>query len=230
MGVGFESHTPSGVIQVGESLHLMSLTAKGTATANVLRGIGALLKYVDIAYVGDTPLLAFRPTSGMACLIAATRTGSAPNYNWTFRVLVWPSLGDYSFTYYIFDRPKPSLSTGGLESYDATGKMIFSSTQSLMKIAGKNQIGLPARTYAASMSGRIWFDQTTETYTNGEMETFSQFYCEFAAVYSTGANIVQQTIWGDVSPGGGGNVPQPSGDLGSWGLASQCLVVDVTGL
>lgn len=236
MPSGFQSFTAdTGVVQIDENYFNLAFRVKGTMTATTFHpsSPAGVLKYVDIAYTGETPLFAFRLNGSIdwGCVIAVTRTGSGPLYNWVFRVCIWGNV--WTGTYYIFDRGLPVSSSGfGLEVYDASAKLVFTSLYPMLKLRAFNNTGAvigSGPTWAVAVCGWIDYTQTTEVFTDLEMETTTTWYCTLARQTVTGGEMDRKSLGSYVSDDGGGAY-YPGGDLGSWGIAANMMVIDVTGL
>jgi hypothetical protein len=236
MPSGFQSFTAdTGVVQIDENYFNLAFRVKGTFTATITHpsSPAGVLKYVDIAYTGETPLFAFRVDGSIAfgCVIAVTRSGAGPVYDWVFRVCVWGDV--FTGTYYIFDRGLPVSSSGfGLEVYDAAGKLVYTSLYPMLKMRAftNSEASIDSgRTWAVSVGGYITYTQSTEVFTDLEQETTTTWFCRLARQTASGGTLDTKSLGSDVTEGGGGAY-NPGGDLGAWGIASSMMVIDVTGL
>lgn len=136
MSAGFEVVNPSGVVLVDENYVNPVLRTWGNGWAGGSPSFdyppGGVL-FTDITYSGGSAPIFVVYKAGIAGrgdfgAGVFGRSYNAATNTWTFRVLVTDKNGaDYSFQYYIFDRPVPVPSGGGVEVYNGAGQMVFSS-------------------------------------------------------------------------------------------------------
>ncbi|UAK25870.1 hypothetical protein [Sphingomonas nostoxanthinifaciens] len=227
MTAGFEVVNDRGVQIVDEHYVCLALRAQGAATANIGTGIGTI-QYVDIGYAGaDVPLLViYKPQRNGrgdegACIMGARRNGDG---SWTFRVACFGSPSvvggiDYSFSWYVFDRPPVVSSGAGVEVYGPDGGIVFSSIWRPMKIVGSGQImGLPSGKWGFAFNSNIEIvnDSVEITSSSGGTNfvdvwrgTIGGCFCApdgiYSNAYQTGGQGRNEYIYGDLDGGGGGS-------------------------
>ena len=138
MSAGLQIYNDNNILIIDENWVTPCLRQSGTvyATSNLFyNGAGVYSGfYVDVNYSGgESPIIAINKaqyngrTDVAACIVGVYSTDSV---NWVFRLCVFGSMGrgdfDRSVNYYIFDRPAVT-GGAGLEVFDASGKIVFSS-------------------------------------------------------------------------------------------------------
>lgn len=168
MNAGFQVIGASGVIQIDQYFSNLALIAKGTLTLGPgTPPFGAFGEHyscaatVNLSTDLEFPIIAIKSTDAAICLAqwSSTANSGGVSTQWTAGFYAKYDQAGKSFTYYIFDRPKPIASTGGLEIFDGDSKLLFNSNYKYLKIAaiatyqyseGPKTVSLPAgREYAA---------------------------------------------------------------------------------
>jgi hypothetical protein len=223
MSAGLQVYNTGGVLQIDENYFCMSLRAKATVTTSGhYTGVPAF-SYVDISYTGFRPMVALRCTSAYASVIRVSNSGTS----WTFRIAV-NSFSATSVTYYIFDRPAVVASGAGLEVYDASGNLTYSTAQAIAKLT----LGAPGAytlptlssslTYAGVAAGSL--DALEVDNGDGTSTTYYTLSRACKAVGGTTGLSIQDADCGVVA-----GPPGSFGD-GTYSNVPLPIAVDVTGL
>jgi hypothetical protein len=223
MSAGFQVVDEYGVTVVDENNVCLAFREKGTRTANNAAPFwvpSSSVYYDDVTYTGgDAPVFAIHKPfvnngrNDHGAGLWGVGYNSSTN-TWTFRTIVTanPNWGpvDYSYTYYIFDRPKVTATNGaGIEIFDANGGIVFSSHFQQLKMKPEGTT-LPAGTYAHTYAANV----TLINDTRDEMDSFGNIRYWF--VYTANVSTFACTTTGIVSAGisssnEGSDTWQPSG-------------------
>ena len=137
MTAGFQSINDSGTYQITDSSPNIQFKSKATVTMSASRYLGGsfttgaiLFYYYDVVITSAVnPMVAVASTS-----YVGTQLVSISGSTWTYRIVAASAV---TFTYYIFDQVLSSVSPGyGLEVYNSSGTIVFSSANKNLNIQG----------------------------------------------------------------------------------------------
>jgi len=155
MPVGFQAINDDGVVQIDENYINMQLVQKGTVALNTWTWPG--IHSGSFTYTGEAPIVAlYSPV--VAAVTNSVRSGNS----WTFYISA-ATESPISIGYYVFDRAAISSSGAGLEIFNASGKLVYSSATKLLRIGAMPAIegGVinSSRTYAMASWGGPHYDE-----------------------------------------------------------------------
>lgn len=180
MPVGFQCFTDNGTVQIDENFVCSSFRLGGTITAT-LGWDYPPNRYYDIVVTSATfPMIALTSASAYVTIAGISVSGTT----WTFRVLVVG--GDYTFQYYVYDKPVAPTGPGfGFQVFKPDGDLVWDSNQSVMPYvgviaAGNNYVGASGRKYAFIHTSHI------EAYYDTNIDTLGSYYTYWS--FSIGAH------------------------------------------
>lgn len=175
MSYGVEFRNEGGIVQIDSSYGNYYLSQSGSPSSTAISGTGTGISsllypqsWVVITIVGINPLIAFR-SSAKSFLYNVSQSGS----NWTFTIATFGAVGTI-INYYIYDTyPTPAGTGWGLEVYDSSGAVTFSSERKYLRVIdqlagaynfvdgvsnwnGTSYSYTPGRTYALIQSHLSW--------------------------------------------------------------------------
>jgi hypothetical protein len=222
MGAGLTVYNDDGIYQIDETTINLSLISRGTASTFATHGSGAV--YVDIVVTAESPIFAFRAPA--ANLIVAALSGvSKSGSTWTFRLVVADRdpAAVRQLDWFVYDRPVVAASFG-LEVYDSTGALRFSSALKPMRVIGYGESSYSAPSPIAVVGFAIYRSLNYEVEFSSGPEGTAYYFTNYMTGYYEGgqeevvigsgegvASTYQETL-------GGGTV-----DLGG------IILLDVTG-
>jgi hypothetical protein len=152
MPAGFQLVNAHGMVQVDESYVNLALVAKGVVSIPA-GGIGGIHAAPQIHYPGISPILCIRPVNTYAFIRRVMKSGSTYSYviNGGFAGAMNGSPLAETFSWYIFDRmSQVPASNSGLQVFNASGELTFSSNSRPMRVVTAGQIpNAPLRTTPA---------------------------------------------------------------------------------
>ena len=250
MTAGFQSINDSGTYQITDSAPNIQFKSKATVTMSASRYLGGsfttgaiLFYYYDVVITSAiNPMVAVSSTSYIG-----TQLVSISGSTWTYRIVAATAV---TFTYYIFDQVASSTSPGyGLEVYNSSGTIVFSSMSKNLNIQGF----LGGFTYYTPAGNAAYYGSTV-TMTAGPTYAVVHGPCGnqlmSLGVYSAGKNPGDPVTWSGSSWGQYGgtkitsNVIEHKTDaivyfslsssidpgLGTNIIIGNILIIDVTGL
>lgn len=183
MAYGVEFRNEGGIVQIDSAYGNYYLSQSGapasTAISGTGTGVASLLypqSWVVVTVTGNNPLIAFRSTE-KSFLYNVVQSGTG----WTFTIATFGAVGTI-INYYIYDTfPVPLASDWGLEIYDASSKVTFSSLRKYLRVVDQlagtynfvdgasnwdgNSYSYPAgRTYALIQSHLSWANDPFDFY------------------------------------------------------------------
>ncbi|WP_313392020.1 hypothetical protein [Sphingobium yanoikuyae] len=221
MTYGAAFYNDAQTVQLDDQTPCLSLVARGT-----LNPWGGT--YFPQISNGQFPMMAIRPTNISAAIQGCSKDRST--FSWEIATMGSPrnNGSNWSIDWYIFDKPNPtpSYSGWGLELYNGSGQVTYSSKQGPMNIAGVGHGTYDGgRTYAFHQN-RMAVERGEEIYDlvegtdsrgnpNGNWETRFMGYEKIPSGWEVIGNQVAQ-------------VHQNGGNY--WIYPPSLLIVDVTNL
>lgn len=225
----FEAKNEGGIFQIEEGSVTLGLVQVTTPTF----GAGSNFRTATVTYSGNAnshPVVVLhnpQNTGAVMGLLNTTVSGST----WTFTVVIAADLSSgfsnlTSIRVLIFDRPAVQTTGTGVEFYDATGKILWSSNKKALKIIGSMSTSYPTGTYGTLVGGAIFgTDVEYEQLTTGDWQT--TVIKELDGYYntSTGGNLETARYSVDVTTGGNGG----SNSGTTLGVDQPGFIVDIAG-
>lgn len=134
MPAGFQVYNEQGILQIDSSQICLSLTKSGYITHETPDGGPYAIRYGDkqiaISVAGENPIVFFG-VSGCGTLL---RRIARANGWWTFFYDVATWSGPLNIPYYVFDSVVPWAGGVGIETFDESGRLTFSSAMIPMRV------------------------------------------------------------------------------------------------
>lgn len=218
-----------GTVQIDEEFVCWTFKSKATVYPTIDHFYGSRL-YDIVVTSAEMPMIAISVPGTSDFKGASVFKIDKVGTTWTFKVLSFHNTAtDFSFTYYVFDRPTTVTSSGfGLLIRDASGKATFNAEQPVMSIVGVGSgLTVPSgKTYAVVSTAQMQYSESIVWDTN----TLQDFYYYVYTMNFWKTNGVVTTF--DVDLDGGATPGQgPNWGYENYGNDStNPLIIDVTNL
>lgn len=181
-------------------------------------------KFIDITINGDAPMVAVRvpsslhPVGGYPVKLGGIYSTRRVGSSFTFRVYVFSTNNDWSFTYYVIDKMSVAHDGMGLTFWDETGAVLFSTAIPYVRLSSDGGLVQAVVGFATSTMSENFNDDFNNPQVRYEVQGHG-FY-EIAGRIYAGSKVID----GGVISGTSGP-PYSGRDVG---VAQPGLVIDVT--